>query len=264
MVQNIGTRRIIMKKLVCTLGIMLSAVLLSACGTIEVGLEEQPVATAAPILTIAGETVETPVSTLPTSAPSPPATTTPESGATIEPLASEEADTAESKGGSGTNPPGWLHYQNDDFGIEFWHPPGTFIEEREPYSPEFWSGESEPIIEVVLFSVNVLQEAEGGDDSPAPQNILEIKAVANPDALSVGAMADLFSRRCPGEILEQLEPTAVSVHLMGYRYTCEGMMLFTELWAPYGGQTDMLLGAAWAEMFSPLSEDILATVSFFQ
>ena len=65
-------------KLVCTLGIMLSAVLLSACGTIEVGLEEQPVATAAPILTIAGETQETPVSTLPASAPYPAATTTPE------------------------------------------------------------------------------------------------------------------------------------------------------------------------------------------
>lgn len=254
-----------MKMLVCTLGIMLSAVLLSACGTVEIGLEEQPVATATPVPTDVNEMQETPLSTLTTTAPSATATTTPENSTPVEPLSPDKEVTTEPQGESGTNPAGWLHYQNDEFGIEFWHPSGTFIEEGEPYSPEFWSVEfPEGIIEEVLFSAFVLQDGGGGDDSPTRQNIVEIKAVANPDALSVSEMAELFSHRCPGQILEPLEATTISVHLMGYRYSCEGMLPFSEFWAPFDGQTDMLLGAAWAEMFSPLSEDILATVTFFQ
>jgi hypothetical protein len=254
-----------MNKYLCALGVISSAILLSACGTIEVGLEEQVAATATQIQTVDGESQDTPGSTLTAAVPSPTVTETPETSTTIEPLPTGEAGTAESQGESGTNPPGWLYYQNDEFGIEFWHPPGTFIEEREPYSPEFWSVEfPEGIIEQVLFSASVLQDAGGGDESPTQQSILEIKAVANPETLSVSEIADLFSRRCPGQLLKPLEPTTISIHLMGYHYTCEGMLPFTEFWAPYDGQTGMLLGAAWAEMFSPLSEDILATITFFQ
>lgn len=233
---------------------------LSACGTLEVGVEE----TSADNGTATAE-VESPTPTITTSdeTPSTFVTVGPDDNSSAEPTPAATESIAEPQQDSGTNPPGWQIYRNDEFGIELLHPPGTYIEEMEPSSPEFWSVDiPEGITEEQLFSAVVFQEGGGESDSPSRQAILEIKLVANPEATSVIEMADLFSRRCPGALLESLEATTISVHLMGYRYTCEGMMTFTELWAQYGDRSDVIFGAAWAEMFSPLSENILSTVVF--
>jgi hypothetical protein len=192
----------------------------------------------------------------------PPAT--PEDVTTAEPVMTSEPPTTEPKD-EASGPTDWQQYRNDEFGFELWHPPGTYIEEQEPSSPEAWN-EALPdgLVEEQFYSAVVFQELDGPDTPASRQAILEIKLVANPDDRTLGVMAELFSYRCPGPLTEPLGATTMSIHLMGYRYTCEGMLPFTEFWAPYADQSDTLFGAAWATMFSPLSEDILATVTFDQ
>ncbi len=108
-------------------------------------------------------------------------------------------------------------------------------------------------------------QEEGGPFGPSgPQLILEVKLVANPEQASVAVMAERFGQRCPGPRPEALQPTTVSVGLSGFRYDCEGIdgIIFNEFWGPHPSDPQLLIGAAWADMYAPLADDILATVTF--
>jgi hypothetical protein len=227
-----------MKRFKFATGMLISSFLLSACGIIEVGVEDQTEEPLSPASTaIVDEQVTAEIETAMPVNPTEESETSSEMTTAEPPLAATEVVDQPNEE-TGSNPPGWLRYQNEDIGIEFLHPPETYVEEREPSSPVTWN-ESLPdgLVEEQLYSAIVYQDIEQENPPANRQAILEIKLVANP---------------------------TVSVHLMGYRYTCEGMMPFTEFWALFGDHTDIIFSAAWAEMFSPLSDDILATVTFTQ
>ncbi len=251
-----------MKKISLALLLLLAAGLLSACGTVDISLEDQSDEGPTPVVPDSDDGAMTsepqPSETVkPTLLPA-----TPEDVATVEPVITSEPPTTGPQDET-SGPADWLQYRNDEFGVELWHPPGTYIEEREPSSPEAWNEKlPDGLVEEQLYSAVVFQDLEGEGNPASRQAILEIKLVANRDGVPLSAMAELFSFRCPGPLAEPLGSTTMSIQLMGYRYTCEGMMPFVEFWAPYADQNDTLFGAAWAAMFSPLSEDILATVTF--
>jgi len=250
----------------------------SACGTLQIELEP-PAATDEPAAMATG--VPSPDPAL-TATPGPlglthvmTALVRTESGGPQDPTVvvvdtsesqTEAQATPEPSVGSDSAPLDWQVYRSDDYGIGLLHPPGTFVKLIEPASPTACSVELPAcIVEEQVFSAVVMrQEADqsGLPDAGGSQAILEIKVATNPDGQTVAAMADLFSQRCIGALIAPVEATTISAQLEGYRYTCEGMAAFTEFWAPFGDRTDLLFGAAWAVAASPLSEDILSTVTF--
>lgn len=244
------------------LSMILVAIGLVACGTIEVGLadedsqessvveesggDEAAAATLSPTVTA---TESAPVES--TSAPTPPTAT-----AEVETAVTPTAESA---------PAGWERFHADEYGIELWHPQGTTVVIGEPARPEFSSVDyPEGIVEEQLFVATVMQGESGSFGPPGPMAILEVKLVANPESKSAGEMADLFSKRCPGPVQDPLQPTTVAVQLSGYRYGCEGIdgVIFNEFWSTRPGDPQQLFGAVWANMSAPLADEILATVTF--
>jgi len=248
-------------KLPVVLGLLLLVWGLSACGTIQVDVAEEGQQSDAPVDEVAA-TADSADGALPTetavaepeaeslATPSPPAAT-PE--ASVMPDAAVQDAPAE-----------WQRFHDDEYNLTLWHPPGTTAVLGEPARPVFSSVEyPDGIVEDQVFVVRVINE-EGGPFGPSgPQAILELKLVANPDQTPVAAMADLFSKRCPGPASDSLQPTTINVQLSGFRYSCEGIdgIIFNEFWAPYPGDPQLLFGAAWSDMSSPLADEILATVS---
>jgi hypothetical protein len=227
---------------------LLLAILLTACGTVEVGLLDD-----------SGETREVTSTTSPAVEPA----ITEQSSVT--PTTAPPAETPEAPAASTESvqaaPAGWQQFQDEEHGIELWHPPGTTVVIGQPARPVFSNSDyPEGIVEEQVFVARVMQQ-EG--ESTAPRSILEVKLVAKPEERPAVEMADLYSKRCPGPLQGPIEPTTINVQLSGYRYACEGMdgIIFNEFWSPVPGNSDLLFGAAWADMFSPLADEILATVA---
>ena len=243
-------------KSVVVLGTLLLAALLSACGTIEVDLANEAGLTIADVTTTI-PVVETNRADSQDATPQSTTTIVPTAEPTATRLAEEVEleETAVPAVAVGAVTAGWQRFYDAEFGIELWTPPGTVAEVGEPARPEFWSAEfPDGIIEEQVFVVRVIQEAGGPFGPPGPQAILELKLVANAEGRSIGVAADLFSKRCPGPLLTPPQPTTVNVQLSGYRFACEGIdgIVFNELWSPYPGAPELMVGAAWTDMCSPL------------
>ena len=252
------------------LGILLLASLLAACGTIEVSLADE--VSVVELGDVTGESADGSTGSLestPTplaSATNAEATKTPtfEPAATPEPTVVVQEETATSTTVAQTAPVGWLHFIDDEYGVELWHPPGTIVIVEEPATLESWNVEyPDGIFEEQVFVVRIMNEEGGALGPPGPQAILEVKLVANPDGQSIGQVAELFSKRCLDGPLTSPQPTTVNVQLSGYRYSCEGIdgMIISEFWSPHPRDTQLTFGAAWFERSAPLSDEILATVS---
>lgn len=249
-------------KVVITLGALLLVWGLSACGTIEVDMADEGEIDGALI-----EGVESTITSTVESSPTEAATGTPE----VEPLETPsplaetpEASVTTTSPAVQDAPADWQRFHDDSYGITLWHPAGTNAVIGEPSRPVFSSIEfPEGIVEEQVFVVRVIQE-EGGPFGPSgPQVILEVKLVANPNETSVAVMAERYGQRCPGPAPDSLQPTTVSVGLSGFRYSCEGIdgIIFNEFWAPHPSDPQLLVGAVWADMSSPLADQILATVA---
>lgn len=246
--------------------IVLSAMLLvwglSACGTIEVGLEDEGEEALAQVGSDEGTTVSTAEAS-----PTATATERPEvaPSATASPAAETPEASATPSAVVQVAPADWQRFYDETYGLTLWHPPGTTAVIGEPAQPVFSSLEfPEGIVEEQVFVVRVIQE-EGGPFGPGgPQVILEVKLVANPEQASVAVMAERFGQRCPGSPPDSLQPTTVTVGLSGFRYGCEGIdgIIFNEFWGPHPTDPLLLVGAVWADMSAPLADNILATVTF--
>jgi hypothetical protein len=244
------------------LGALLLMLAISACGTIEVGLADESIEDS--VLTSNDQD-----DTFNTEEPRPTATAT--DSPLVEPLTSPTPPVG-STGAPPTAtttaqgaPVGWQRFSDLEYGLELWHPPGTTAVIGEPSRPTFSSPEfPDGIVEEQEFVVRIVQEEGGPFGPPGPLAILEVKVVANPLERTVAEMADLFSKRCPGSVADPIKPTTINPQLSGYRYGCEGMdgIIFNELWAPHPNGPGLLIGAAWADMSAPLSDEILATLSF--
>jgi hypothetical protein len=248
-------------KLLVVLGLLLLVWGLPACGTIQVDVADEGQQSDASVDEVKGTVVSADEVT-PTEAaveePEAESQATP-SPAAIIPEASDMPDAAVQDA-----PAEWQRFYDDEYSLTFWHPPGTTAVIGEPARPVFSSVEyPDGIVEDQVFVVRVINEEGGPFGRPGPQAILEVKLVANPDETPVAAMADLFSKRCPGPASDSLQPTTVNVQLSGFHYNCEGIdgIIFNEFWAPHPGDPQLLFGAAWSEMSSPLADEILATVS---
>jgi hypothetical protein len=254
-------------KMIIVLGLALLAGALAACGTIEVSLTDEDGRESSLVdqtddgvneVVADQESVAQPQPTMTATEATPIVPT-----ATVEVPSASPEETISAPAGAQVAPADWQRFYDAEFGIELWHPPGTIAEIGEPARPEFSSIEyPEGIVEDQLFVVRVIHKEGGALGPPGPQVILEIKLVANPEGKNVGVVADIFSKRCPGELLSLPQPTTINVHLSGFRYDCEGMMVFTEFWSPYPADPQIVFGAAWSDMSAPLSDEILATVAF--
>jgi hypothetical protein len=258
-------------KMIFVLGIVLLALVLAACGTIEVSVADDDGRESSIIEEESGQAIVT--SPQPTATASEttaskttvPETTTAEATATAEVPSPTPEEMETSTAGAQSAPAGWQRFYDAEYGIELWHPPGTIAEIGEPARPEFSSVEHpEGIVEEQLFVVRVIHEEGGALGPPGPQAILEVKLVANTEGKRVGEVAELYSRRCPGELHSLPQATTINVHLSGYRYDCEGMMVFTEFWSPYPADPQIVFGAAWSDMSAPFSDEILATVAYIE
>jgi hypothetical protein len=249
-------------KVVIVLGALLLVWGVSACGTIEVDVANSGQGDDAPVAgleaTIAGTVAVTPTTTatetLPVESPATPSPSAeaPIASATPGPVVQDaQAD--------------WQRFYDEEHGIALWYPPGATAVIGEPSRPVFSSVEfPDGIVEEQVFVVRVMQE-EGGPFGPSgPQLILEVKLVANPDETNAAIMAERYSQRCPGPISDSLQPMTVSVGLSGFRTSCEGIdgIIFNEFWAPDPDDPQLLLGATWADMSSPLADEVLATITF--
>lgn len=248
-------------RMIIFLGLLLLAVGLAACGTIEVGLadddgmEESAVSQDRSTDAIATSTSPpaTPTRRAPDEATSTPTPITADATATVALVETDPSTAAD-----------WQQFYNDDYGIELWHPPGTTVVIGEPARPVFSSAEyAEGIVEEQVFVARVMQEEGAAFGPPGPQAILEIKLVTNPQSRRLAEMAELYSKRCPGPLQGPIQPTTINVQLSGYRYGCEGMdgIIFNEFWAPHPADAQLLFGAVWTDMASPLADEILATVA---
>ncbi len=228
---------------------------LSACGTIQVDVAEEDQESEALVAE-----VESPTAGLAEATPTQTAT----EQAEVETSATPEASITPGAAVQ-VAPSEWQRFYDESYGVELWHPPGTTAMIDQPARPVFSSVEyPDGIAEEQVFVVRVMNE-EGGPFGPGgPQVILELKLVANPQETAAALMAELFSKRCPGPAPDSLQPTTVNVQLSGFRYGCEGIdgIIFNEFWAPHPSDPQLLFGAVWAEMSSPLADQILATVTF--
>jgi hypothetical protein len=249
-------------RITLVLGFLLLAWTLSSCGTIEVDLADERDANATQLAGDGGPAEQ---------AVQPPATSqvaeTPQVtlAATLPALEETPESVVTPAAASQDGPAGWLRFYDGDYGIELWHPEGTTVELGQPSRPVFSSVEfPDGIVEEQLFVVRVMQDEGGAFGPGSPQAILEIKLVANSEEKRAAEMAELFSKRCPGPASDSLQPSTINVQLSGFRYSCEGMdgIIFNDFWAPLPADPGLLFGATWADMSSPLADDILATVAF--